>query len=252
MELAVETSGLMATSEVAAMLPPLTATASIADASESAASPQPLRTSELREPDLQDRAARALDIAISVFLLIFLLPLMLAITVILLPTGNVIFAQKRIGLDGQEFRCLKFRTMVVDAEARLAALLAACPISRAEWELSQKLQNDPRITMLGRFLRKTSLDELPQLLNILGGTMSVVGPRPIVASEIARYGRYFPQYCAVKPGLTGLWQVSGRSSTSYSKRVALDVLYVKKRSLSMYMFIIFKTPYMVISANGSC
>jgi exopolysaccharide production protein ExoY len=198
-----------------------------------------------------ERVIRALDVAIAVGLLIFFLPLMLIVLVLLAPSGNILFAQRRIGRGGAEFRCLKFRTMVVDAEARLTHLLRSCPKARAEWAESQKLKDDPRITPIGRFLRRTSLDELPQLLNILGGTMSIVGPRPIVHAEIERYGRHFPKYCAVKPGLTGLWQISGRSDVDYRRRIALDMLYVKSRSVAIYLMIIVKTPMMVIAAKGS-
>jgi exopolysaccharide production protein ExoY len=198
-----------------------------------------------------ERMIRALDVLISLSLLIFFLPLMLIVATILSPSGKILFAQRRIGRDGREFHCLKFRTMVVDAETRLQNLLKNDPVARAEWAHNQKLKNDPRITPVGRFLRRTSLDELPQLLNILGGSMSIVGPRPIVQSEIERYGRHFPKYCAVKPGLTGLWQISGRSDTNYGKRVALDILYVKRRSVLFYMVIVLKTPLMVVGAKGS-
>lgn len=204
-----------------------------------------------RPLDQREAIMRALDVMLAIGLLIFFLPLMLVIATLLAPAGKVFFAQRRIGRGGREFHCLKFRSMVVDAEARLTHLLAVSPEARAEWAQSQKLRNDPRITPLGRFLRRTSLDELPQLLNILGGSMSIVGPRPIVRAEIARYGRHFPKYCAVKPGLTGLWQISGRSDVTYRRRVALDILFVKSRSVSMYLFILIKTPMMVIGTRGS-
>jgi lipopolysaccharide/colanic/teichoic acid biosynthesis glycosyltransferase len=198
-----------------------------------------------------DRLIRALDVTIAVVLLIFFLPLMLSIALLLAPAGRILFAQRRIGRDGAEFHCLKFRSMVVDAEARLTHLLETSPEARREWANTQKLKDDPRITPLGRFLRKTSLDELPQLLNILSGDMSIVGPRPIVRAEIGRYGRYFPRYCAVKPGLTGLWQISGRSDVDYRRRVALDMLYVKSKSVKIYLLVIMKTPLMVIGGRGS-
>lgn len=198
-----------------------------------------------------DRLIRALDVAIALGLLVFFLPLMLIVVATLIPGGKIFFAQRRIGRDGAEFHCLKFRSMVVDAEARLADLLRTSPEARAEWAESQKLRDDPRITRIGRFLRRTSLDELPQLLNILEGTMSIVGPRPIVQSEIERYGRHFRKYCAVKPGLTGLWQVSGRSDVDYRRRVALDMLYIKSRSVRIYLLIVVKTPMMVLGARGS-
>jgi len=144
--------------------------------------------------------------------------------------GPAIFAQDRIGHGGRVFRCYKLRSMVVDSQARLEALLESDPAARAEWEATQKLKNDPRITRLGQFLRKSSLDELPQLWNIFMGEMSIVGPRPIVQNEIAKYGADFIYYTDVRPGLTGLWQVSGRSETTYEERVALDVEYVREWS----------------------
>jgi exopolysaccharide production protein ExoY len=201
--------------------------------------------------DLHDAAIRVCDVVIASLLLLFCLPLFLIIAIALAPTGNVFFAQRRMGRNGEEFRCLKFRSMVMDAEQRLIRLLETDPAAREEWAIAQKLKNDPRITPLGQFLRKTSLDELPQLINILMGTMSLVGPRPIVRAEIPRYGRYIETYYTVRPGLTGLWQVSGRSDVSYRRRVALDVLYVKNRSLFAYMLIVTKTPFMVIASQGS-
>jgi lipopolysaccharide/colanic/teichoic acid biosynthesis glycosyltransferase len=133
----------------------------------------------------------------------------------------------------------------------LRAMLEADPDARAEWERDQKLRHDPRITAYGNFLRKTSLDELPQLLNVLKGEMSIVGPRPIVASEIAKYGRYFRYYIRVPPGITGMWQVSGRNDVEYDERVALDVLYVKRRTIWVNMFILIKTVPAVLNRRGS-
>ncbi len=172
---------------------------------------------------------RLFDIATSSIALVFLLPLLapIALLIRLSDGGPALFVQERIGLDGRKFRCFKFRTMVVDAQARLDKLLSEDPVARREWAADQKLRNDPRITGLGAFLRKSSLDELPQLLNIIKGDMSVVGPRPIVEKETARYGSAFSYYCEVRPGLTGLWQISGRNDTTYAERVALDVKYVR-------------------------
>ena len=133
----------------------------------------------------------------------------------------------------------------------LAALLRDNPQARAEWERDHKLKDDPRITPIGAFLRKTSLDELPQLFNVLAGHMSFVGPRPIVAGEIIRYGRRFDAYCKVRPGITGLWQVSGRSDTSYRRRVAMDVLYVRSRTLRLNSMIIVRTLPAVLRQHGS-
>jgi exopolysaccharide production protein ExoY len=245
-KLILETATLNQTGESTLVLAPVPAVVRLPERVELPKPPHDFRTARGNE-----MLIRALDIVMALAMIVFLMPLIVCVTVLLMPSGKVIFAQNRIGRDGREFRCFKFRTMVVDAEARLASLLETCPISRAEWDASQKLKNDPRITPIGRFLRRTSLDELPQLLNILTGTMSVVGPRPIVRNEVARYGRYFPRYCAVRPGLTGLWQVSGRSDVDYQKRIALDILYVKRRSTMMNMSIVLKTPMMVVSRNGS-
>jgi lipopolysaccharide/colanic/teichoic acid biosynthesis glycosyltransferase len=141
--------------------------------------------------------------------------------------------------------------MVVDSEARLACHLAENPEALAEWSRTYKLKNDPRITFIGNFLRKTSLDELPQLFNVLRGEMSLVGPRPIVAGEIRYYGRYFMHYCSVRPGLTGMWQVNGRNDTSYRRRVALDVAYVRAHGAGLYTKILVKTVPAVLLSRGS-
>ncbi len=189
---------------------------------------------------------RLTDVAISLAAGLFLLPVLIPIAIVvrLSDGGPILFRHKRIGRDGKEFMLYKFRSMVPDAAERLEKLLKTDPAARAEWNATQKLENDPRITPFGDFLRKSSLDELPQILNILKGQMSVVGPRPITKSETEKYGEYFGHYCAVRPGLTGLWQVSGRSDTSYETRVALDVEYVKAHSF----FLDFKILLMTIPA----
>lgn len=196
---------------------------------------------------------RTTDFFIAAIALIFLLPVMLplAIAIRLSDGGSALFKQKRIGRDGKEFRCYKFRSMVVDADVRLKRLLAADPKARMEWQATQKLENDPRITAFGRFLRKSSLDELPQLLNILKGEMSIVGPRPIVRNEVEKYGDYFGHYCQVRPGLTGLWQVSGRSDTTYGERVALDVQYVSDWSYTSDIKIMAMTIPAVLMSDGA-
>ncbi len=178
---------------------------------------------------------RLFDIVFASAILLFVAPLMivLALTIALHDGSSPVFAQTRIGKNGRRFRCLKFRSMVPDAEARLQDLLSRDPEARAEWLRDHKLRRDPRITPFGFFLRKSSLDELPQLFNILRGDMSLVGPRPIVDSEIGRYGRHFRSYCAVRPGLTGLWQVSGRNDVMYRRRVAMDVLYSRTKSVRL-------------------
>lgn len=199
------------------------------------------------------RAQRVFDIIVAAVALFLLLPILLIIVVMiwLQDGGPVLFKQVRIGQGGRPFTCMKLRTMVIDAKPRLEALLAADVQARAEWARDQKLRNDPRVTLLGRALRETSLDELPQLINVLRGDMSIVGPRPIVDAEIVRYGKSFRHYCAVRPGITGLWQVSGRNDVSYSRRVALDVLYVRSQSLRRDCEILLMTVPAVFLREGS-
>lgn len=196
---------------------------------------------------------RGLDVAIALIALVFVWPLMgvIALAVFLQDGGPVLFAHRRIGRGGKPFRCWKFRSMAVDAEARLKDLLTSDPIARDEWARDHKLRKDPRVTALGAFLRRSSLDELPQLFNVLQGTMSLVGPRPIVDAEICRYGSRFRHYCAVKPGITGLWQISGRNDVSYRTRVALDCLYAKSQSPKLYLWIVVVTIPAVLSRKGS-
>lgn len=176
---------------------------------------------------------RVMDLAFAVPVVIFVSPLLMLIYALLkvFDPGPALFTQMRVGRDGREFMVYKFRTMRVDAEARLAEMLEKNPRAAAEWARFQKLRNDPRVTVVGRVLRKSSLDELPQLLNILRGEMSVIGPRPVTAAEMARYGADVPFYTAVRPGVLGLWQVKGRNRLTYPERVALDVQYVKTWSV---------------------
>jgi exopolysaccharide production protein ExoY len=200
-----------------------------------------------------ERLMRVTDISIALAALIFLGPLMLIVAALVYITnpGPVVFAHARLGRHGQQFRCLKFRSMAVDAEARLSDLLKNDPNARLEWDRDHKLKNDPRITPIGNFLRKSSLDELPQLFNVLIGEMSLVGPRPIVIGEVARYGRYFQEYCSVRPGITGLWQISGRNDVTYRRRVAMDVTYARSQSYGLNMRILFGTIPSVLLARGS-
>jgi Undecaprenyl-phosphate galactose phosphotransferase WbaP len=195
---------------------------------------------------------RLFDIVCAAFALILLLPVLLfaVIAIRLSSPGPVFFVQHRVGRNGKSFPCLKFRSMVVDAQQRLDALLATSEEARREWALDQKLRSDPRITPIGQLLRKTSLDELPQLLNVLAGHMSIVGPRPIVENEIVRYGSRFTAYCAVRPGLTGLWQVSGRNEVSYETRVRLDAFYAARKSLAYDLTICFRTIPAVLLSRG--
>ncbi len=165
--------------------------------------------------------------------------------------GPIFFAHTRIGKDGQEFGCLKFRSMVPEAEEILAQILASDPIAREEWNANYKFDNDPRVTRFGAFLRKTSLDELPQLWNVLVGDMSLVGPRPITRKEGVLYGHHFAAYKSIRPGVTGLWQVSGRSDTSYDERVALDVAYIRNLSFVRDVQILMQTVLTVLLRRGA-
>lgn len=206
------------------------------------------------EPSKLNTLARSfVDRVFSLLMLLFFLPFFATIAAIILFTerGPVFFAHERIGKDGRTFRCLKFRTMCLDAKYQLEHHLANNPEARAQWEKNQKLDNDPRITCVGEFLRKTSLDELPQFWNVLKGDMAVVGPRPIVADEMPRYGDQLSAYLSVKPGITGLWQVSGRSLTTYDERVALDVEYVQTRSFLKDAVIVLKTIKAVVTLEGA-
>lgn len=165
--------------------------------------------------------------------------------------GNAIYGHPRIGRNGKTFKCLKFRSMVVNSKEVLEELLANDPEARAEWEKDFKLKNDPRITKIGAFIRKTSLDELPQLFNVLKGEMSLVGPRPIVADELERYQDDVDYYLMAKPGMTGLWQVSGRNDVDYDTRVYFDSWYVKNWSLWNDIAILFKTVNVVLKRDGA-
>ncbi|CDP53703.1 sugar transferase [Paradevosia shaoguanensis] len=198
-------------------------------------------------------AKRAFDIVAASAMLVFALPAMFFIAVFLFSTdrGPIVFSHERVGHNGRRFRCLKFRSMVVDSQEALRRHLEASPQARAEWEASQKLTDDPRITPIGRFLRATSLDELPQLINVIRGDMSLVGPRPIVEDEVARYAEEIQHYAAVRPGITGLWQVSGRSDVDYDQRVQLDTRYVREWSFAGDIVILVKTVKVVLLRTGS-
>jgi lipopolysaccharide/colanic/teichoic acid biosynthesis glycosyltransferase len=196
---------------------------------------------------LQSRRARVIkrggDIVFSLAILSLGSPLFLALALMVKLTsrGPVFYVQQRIGRDYRSFGCIKFRTMRRDADRILSRLLEESPDLQEEFRNDFKLRNDPRITRLGRFLRRSSLDELPQFLNVLRGEMSVVGPRPIVRQELPRYGERMDEVLAVRPGLTGLWQVSGRNNLSYRQRVLLDLRYARHRSLRMDLLIILRT-----------
>lgn len=204
-------------------------------------------------PLVQRALKRLFDILGALAGLVFLSPALLTIAILikLQDKGPAIFAHTRIGKDGAPFKCYKFRSMVVDAPQRLESLLAADPDAAAEWARDQKLRNDPRITTFGRFLRRSSLDELPQLINILRGDMSIVGPRPIITDEVCRYGTDFEAYKSVRPGVTGLWQVSGRNDVSYDQRVQLDARYARHWSVLGDMWITLKTVPAVLLSRGA-
>jgi lipopolysaccharide/colanic/teichoic acid biosynthesis glycosyltransferase len=197
--------------------------------------------------DLQSKRSRVIkrsgDIAFSLMLLTLGAPLfvLLGVLVKLTSRGPVFYVQQRVGRDYRSFGCIKFRTMRRDADRVLSTLLADSPDLEEEFRNDFKLKNDPRITRLGRFLRRSSLDELPQFVNVLRGQMSVVGPRPIVRKELPRYADRMEEVLAVRPGLTGLWQVSGRNNLSYAERVDLDVRYARHRSFLLDLRIIIRT-----------
>ncbi len=193
-----------------------------------------------------------LDVTAAALLLLLTSPVFLLVALMNLGSGRpVFFAHRRIGIGGKSFPCLKFRTMVVDADRVLEEALANDPALAAEWDATQKLRNDPRVTPIGRFLRKTSLDELPQLINVLLRQMSLVGPRPIVESEVRFYGADIAHYYNTRPGVTGLWQVSGRSNTSYTRRVQLDVWYVNNWTVWLDVAVLLKTFPAVVSRRGA-
>ncbi|HWT59856.1 MAG TPA: sugar transferase [Rhizobium sp.] len=196
---------------------------------------------------------RALDLLLAITALILLSPLLLLVAMIVKfsDRGPVFYSHTRIGFGGAPFGCLKFRTMKTDASAQLAELLQNSAAARSEWEATRKLKDDPRITAVGDILRRSSLDELPQLFNVLRGEMSLVGPRPITAEELPRYGEHIWAYMAVRPGLTGHWQTSGRNDVSYEHRVSLDVHYLNNWSLGRDLIIIAKTIPALFSQRGS-
>ena len=163
----------------------------------------------------------------------------------------VMFGHYRVGAGGRMFRCLKFRTMRRDADKILSELLETDFVARAEWQSERKLTDDPRVTRIGKLLRRTSLDELPQLFNVLRGEMNLVGPRPVTAPELRQYGAARWHYLSVRPGITGMWQVSGRNNTSYVERVALDRDYVENRSLRLDVSILMRTVVVVVSREGA-
>jgi len=178
---------------------------------------------------------RVVDIAVALAAIILFAPLLIIcfLATILSSPGPALFRHRRVGFNGREFDCFKFRTMVTDAPDRLRQLLDADPLAAAEWATHRKLRNDPRVTAIGAILRKSSLDELPQLFNVLRGDMSIVGPRPVTQEELVRYWSSVGYYLACRPGITGLWQVSGRSTATYNKRIACDTFYARNWSMAL-------------------
>jgi len=195
---------------------------------------------------------RVFDIVAAVSALVVLSPLLVIVALMVRRDGGpIVYGHTRVGRHGKKFRCLKFRTMVVNSEQVLKDLLARDPEARAEWEREFKLKNDVRITRIGHFLRHSSLDELPQIWNVLRGEMSFVGPRPIIDQELERYGDAGKYYLMVTPGITGLWQVSGRNDVDYATRVSLDVSYVTTWTFWKDMGILFRTFFVVLRGSGA-
>ena len=205
----------------------------------------------LRDGFYRNYGKRAFDLTIAVILFPILAPVIGVLWLLARCDGGPgFFGHNRVGKGGSAFRCWKIRTMVDGAEQKLQAYLESNPSAAAEWALDQKLTDDPRVTRLGAFLRKTSLDELPQIWNVLTGEMSFVGPRPIVRDELAKYGVSIGAYLEQKPGITGLWQVSGRNDVSYSTRVQLDVEYNKRKSLASDVRLILLTGWAIVGVTG--
>lgn len=196
---------------------------------------------------------RVMDIILSSMLILFLLPVFLTVSVLIYMNdrGSVFFVQKRVGKNGEDFHCFKFRSMRSDADEIFQRYLESHPVEAANWQAYRKLDRDPRITPIGRFIRKTSLDEFPQLINVLRGEMSLVGPRPIMRDEVTKYGPSFRVYTSLLPGITGLWQVMGRNNLTYRQRVSLDRLFSRKTSMVMYLVILFMTVPAVLFQRGS-
>jgi len=195
---------------------------------------------------------RFVDVIGAIVLGVVFMPLIVVIVFMLRRNGGpVIYMHRRVGRGGRMFPCLKFRTMVPDADDALRELLEHNAELQAEWVRDHKLRHDPRVTQLGRFLRRTSLDELPQLVNVLRGEMSLVGPRPVVREELLRYGKNVETYLAARPGITGLWQVTGRNDTDYRRRVVLDTYYVRNQNLFLDLYILAKTTGVVLGGNGA-
>jgi exopolysaccharide production protein ExoY len=196
---------------------------------------------------------RVIDITLAISGIILLAPLLIICFVLIVVSspGPALFRHRRVGFNGKYFDCLKFRTMATDAPERLRKLLESDPVAAAEWTATQKLRNDPRVTAIGTILRKSSLDELPQLLNVLRGDMSIVGPRPVTDEELLKYSSAASAYLSCRPGITGLWQVSGRSTTTYEKRIACDTFYAHNWSTALDVKILVVTIPVLLLTDGA-
>lgn len=194
---------------------------------------------------------RSFDIVIALGAIVATLPVMIVIVLLFSLEGAPIYAHKRVGYGGRAFRCYKFRTMVRDGDSALEALLESDPSLAEQWKSHRKIPGDPRVTPVGRFLRKSSLDELPQLFNVLRGDMSCVGPRPVTFEELRDYGASRAKYTSVRPGLTGLWQVSGRNEVSFDQRVRIDTSYIDAWSLWLDVWILMRTPFALLRFNST-
>lgn len=196
---------------------------------------------------------RLFDVVIASVAIILLMPMMLMVVFLILITMGrpLLYAHERVGLGRRPFGCLKFRSMILDSDDALRRHFLVHPEAYQEWLETQKLRHDPRVTFVGRMIRMSSIDELPQLLNVLRGEMSCVGPRPVVSDELDRYGASASLYMSVRPGMTGLWQVSGRSSVEYGRRIALDVEYVRTWSFWLDLKILFKTMFVVAKVQDA-
>ena len=196
---------------------------------------------------------RFIDIVAIVLCFPILIPLMLILSILVKLTskGPVFYGHKRVGKNGKEIKCWKFRSMCINSQEMLEEILRTDPVRRAEWEKDRKFLDDPRVTKFGKFLRKTSLDELPQLFNILFGDMSLVGPRPVTEPELDKYGKYKDYVLSVVPGLTGMWQVSGRSDTGYEERISFDTYYIQNWSIWLDIWILIKTVWVVLKGKGA-
>lgn len=196
---------------------------------------------------------RSMDLLLLLLSSPIVIPLVIVISIVVKITspGPVFYGHKRIGKNGKEFKCWKFRSMVIDADKQLEKILAENPEMKAEWEKDRKFTNDPRVTKIGKFLRRTSIDEIPQLFNILTGEMSFIGPRPVTSPELTKYGSKSDYILSVKPGLSGMWQISGRSDTGYEERITLDSYYIQNWSFWLDIWILIKTIYVVIKGKGA-